>query len=341
MVDLSTQQDDIDSTPAATQLEHTSGEEEASPCGGSAQHMTSGLPDARVVDIKGPAVFRDSWIARPLQSCTSSLAAVAMAQHMTIRERCDQIVTMSNCVNSSVEDEVDEAIEDFDEKADPADSQVFPTPPDLNDVIMPTLSEHSCDQSQQFTPAGEVPHADCADDAGLGDTPLSISSGGDGDTAGNGIVGADNEVGIGIDEDSALDDAGSIANEEHEQRSPVYNTPEDLPGPVLVDSEVDDDSASEGCGDATDCLEEVHTLCPDEDDVPDNSSLTAVQVDDTVYAQRSPVCRTPDELSAYAHESENDDEHIQTDVVNEANVPDCLLYRPPWHCEVLRDPNEN
>ena len=73
MVDLSTQQDDIDSTPAATQLEHTSGEEEATPCGGSAHHMT-------------------------------------------IRERCDQIVTMSNCVNTSVEDEVDESIEDVDER---------------------------------------------------------------------------------------------------------------------------------------------------------------------------------------------------------------------------------
>ena len=130
------------------------------------------------------------------------------------------------------------------------------------------------------------------------------------------------------------------ADEEHEQDSPVCNTPEGLPEHVLADSEVDDDSASEGGGVATDCLVAVHPSCPDDGDAPENSSLTDVQVDCTLRAQHSPVCSTPEELPACGHESEIDDEPIETGVANQTHGPEGL-YRPLWHCEVLHDPGEN
>ena len=67
-------------------------------------------------------------------------------QYLTIKERCDRIASMSTGTNTLVEDVPHEVIDDFDEGPDAVGSQVFTTPPGLDEVIMPSGSEQDYTQ---------------------------------------------------------------------------------------------------------------------------------------------------------------------------------------------------
>ena len=63
-------------------------------------------PDERTGDIKGPAVFRDSWSARPLQTCPPSLATVATALPYAAGADDADSGGAALCISSSEDDDI-------------------------------------------------------------------------------------------------------------------------------------------------------------------------------------------------------------------------------------------